>query len=168
MHGEALWLQMAQGIETEDKVKNFFERRMQVGGPRLRLEQIIKVQNAESLRKYVKGATLHINTNEARQAKGGTFLLHGSEELNIPNIQAEGLSIQFANNGMLGKGLYGAPDPRKSQQYCGKQQQNGMFMFICRFNLSGNMQYRQNQTFDEFCVYDASHVVILWLLKCAA
>ncbi len=164
---ERLWLQMAQGIETEDKVKAFFERRMPHRGRQLRLERVVKVANDETLRKYVKGATLHLNTNEASQAKGDTFLFHGSSEAAIPNIQAEGLSIQFANNGMLGKGLYGAPDPRKSQQYC-KKPQNGIFMFVCRFNLSGNMKYAQNQTFDEFCVYDASHVVILWMLKCAA
>ena len=35
---------------------------------------------------------------------------------------------------MLGKGLYGAPDPRKSLQFCRSQDK---FMFICRFNLSG-------------------------------
>ena len=39
-------------------------------------------------------------------------------------------------------------------------------MFICRFNLS-KAKYKQNQIFDEFCVYNESHVVVLWMLKLA-
>ena len=95
------------------------------------------------------------------------------------NIQATGLLLSHAANGMLGRGLYGAPDPRKSAQYCGMAAstvpirgsrgadlQSGKFMFICRFNVS-NARYHQNQTFDEFCVYDERHVVVLWMLKLA-
>ena len=70
---------------------------------------------------------------------------------------------------MLGRGLYGAPDPRKSLGYCRSPDK---FMFICRFNLSnarhaGPSTRHQNSVFDEFCVYDESHVVVLWMLKLA-
>ena len=43
-------------------------------------------------------------------------------------------------------------------------------MFICRYNLS-NAQHagpstpHRNTVFDEFCVYDDNHVVVLWILK---
>ena len=72
--------------------------------------------------------------------------------------------------GMLGLGLYGAPDPRKSLNYCGKSRNK--FMFICRFNLSGAQHAgpgtrHRNTIFDEFCVYDERHVVVLWMLKLA-
>ena len=82
--------------------------------------------------------------------------------------------MQFAANGMLGKGIYGAPDPRKSVKYCSKSANgNGRFMFICRFNLSPPAQHagpttqHRNTHFDEFCVYDDSRVVVLWMLKIA-
>jgi hypothetical protein len=83
--------------------------------------------------------------------------------------QADGLKIGFASNGMLGRGLYGAPDPRKSLQYC-KDSPNGRFMFLCRFNLkeakhAGPETKHRNSIFDEFCIYDEKHVVVLWMLK---
>ena len=73
---------------------------------------------------------------------------------------------------MLGKGLYGAPDPRKSLGYCGKGCTNGSFMFVCRFNLAGAafaglITPHPNTTFDEFCVFDEARVVVLWMLKLA-
>ena len=57
----------------------------------------------------------------------------------------------------------GAPDPRKSLQYCDGK--NGYFMFICRFHLAKGHRYAQNKTFDEYCVYNEKHVVALWMLK---
>ena len=48
-----------------------------------------------------------------------------------PQSRADGLKMGYAANGMLGKGLYGAPDPRKSEQFC-KNSANGKFMFVCR------------------------------------
>ena len=70
---------------------------------------------------------------------------------------------------MLGAGLYGAPDPRKSLQYC-KSSPNGKFMFVCRFNLgtatrAGPDTHHRNSVFDEFCIYEEAHVVALWMIK---
>ena len=87
-------------------------------------------------------------------------------------IEAEGLKMKFAgtsHGSMLGHGIYGAPDPRKSFKYCDS---NDKFMFICRFNLSaarhaGPSTPHRNTVFDEFCVYDERHVVVLWVLKIA-
>ena len=105
------------------------------------------------------------------QANGSwdTFLFHGCTQESATNIQADGLKIRYAANGMLGRGLYGAPDPRKSAQFC-KDSPNGKFMFICRFNLkhakhAGPATEHRNTIYDEFCVYDDQHVVILWMLK---
>ena len=72
---------------------------------------------------------------------------------------------------MLGRGLYGAPDPRKSLQYC-KNSENGKFMFVCRFNLreakhAGPTTQHRNSIFDEFCIFDERHVVVLWMIKLA-
>eukprot|EP00966_Prymnesium_polylepis_P071650 1664112-Prymnesium_polylepis.1 len=75
--------------------------------------------------------------------------------------------MNYAANGMLGRGIYGAPDPRKSSQYCEKQgvnNPNGRFMFICRFNLA-TTRHHKNKLFHEFCVYNDSHVVVLWMVK---
>ena len=76
---------------------------------------------------------------------------------------------------MLGKGIYGAPDPRKPKQYCGKSKQdcpNGKFMFLCVFNLSakevkdaGPTTEHRNSHFEEFCVFEEKHAVVLWQLK---
>jgi hypothetical protein len=83
------------------------------------------------------------------------------------NIQATGLQVRFASEGMLGKGLYGAPDPRKSYSYIRGQFK---FMLVCRFNLSsakhaGPETHHRNSIFHEYCVYDDRNVVVLWLLK---
>eukprot|EP00966_Prymnesium_polylepis_P035420 822627-Prymnesium_polylepis.1 len=98
-----------------------------------------------------------------------TFLFHGCPQESATNIQADGLKIRYAASGMLGRGLYGAPDPRKSEQFC-KTSPNGKFMFVCRFNLknaqhAGPTTQHRNSLFDEFCVYDERHAVILWMIK---
>lgn len=84
-------------------------------------------------------------------------------------LAADGLSIRYASNGMLGRGLYGAPDPRKSEQFC-KNSANGKFMFVCRFNLkhakyAGPSTEHKNTLYEEFCIYDDKQVVVLWMIK---
>ena len=75
-----------------------------------------------------------------------------------------------ANGSMLGAGLYGAPDPRKSVTYC--RGSLGDFIFICRFNISqathaGPQTHHKNHVFEEFCVFKEPDVVVLWMLKLA-
>ena len=99
------------------------------------------------------------------------FLFHGCPQASATNIQTDGLCMSFASNGMLGRGLYGAPDPRKSERYC-KDSKDGKFMFVCRFNLSaakraGPATNHRNSVYDEVCVYEDRHVVVLWMIKLA-
>lgn len=134
--------------------------------------------NPRSLRAFVRARTFDVNPLQAfsRQPRADTLVFHGCPQVAATNIQAQGLTLEFAANGMLGKGLYGAPDPRKSVGYCHKpnaDNPNGDFMFICRFNLSGASHagpstLHRNSVFDEFCVFDEKHVVVLWMLKLAS
>ena len=81
----------------------------------LRLSKAVKVMNEAMLRQFEKGVLEH-DPIKAHEAGADSFLFHGTKEELVPNIQAEGLSMQFASPGMLGQGLYGAPDPRKSEK----------------------------------------------------
>ena len=169
---KSVWSTLSQGVGSESEVRAFFEHRQRsnLHGARgtLRIESIVKVENAETLGNFQSAGYYDIDPRTAHQ-QGDTLLFHGCPQAVAANIQATGLLLSHAANGMLGRGLYGAPDPRKSAQYCGKygaDLQSGKFMFICRFNVS-NARYHQNQTFDEFCVYDERHVVVLWMLKLA-
>ena len=158
-------------ITDEDEVRRLFSRRQRdsAGGVQLQIERIVKVENAETLTAFQSARSFSIKPLEAYQQYGDTILFHGCPDSVAANIQATGLLLRFASRGMLGQGLYGAPDPRKSLKYC---QGNDKFMFICRFNLS-NAQHagpntpHRNSVFDEFCVYDERHVVILWMIKLA-
>lgn len=93
----------------------------------------------------------------------------------MPNIQATGLQTRFAADGMLGNGVYGAPDPRKSKHYCGKKKDTlaGQFIFLCRYNLSEGAKHagpatkHKNTMYDEFCVFDDRYMVPLWMIKLA-
>ena len=102
---------------------------------------------------------------------GDTLLFHGCSQEAATNVMATGLLLNFAAQGMLGKGLYGAPDPRKSQQYC---KSANKFMFVCRYTYSlagaqhaGPSTQHRNTLFDEFCVYREAQVVVLWAVKLA-
>ena len=175
---EQMWNELAQSINNEEQVRRLFQMRMNT--PRadsriLRLDRAIKVMNKAKMANFATGTGLYSDPIAAIRAGGDAFLFHGSPGANTGNIQAEGLSMSHANQqGMLGRGLYGAPDPRKSAHYSNSRQPigttNECFMFVCRFNLSddqpGPARHAKNETFDEFCVYDASRVVVLWLLKC--
>merc|ERR1711924_480211 len=101
----------------------------------------------------------------ARVNQSDTFLFHGSAQASMINIVTEGLKINrpAAHGRLQGDGLYGAPDPRKSNKYA-RDGQDGRFVVLCRFNLSG-ARHMVNAPYDEYCVYDEAHVVPLWVLK---
>ena len=167
-----LWEQLAKGIETEDKLRAFFERRQDTrncGHQKLRITASVKIDNEGLLQRFKHtGKAPNLNPKDAYNKSGETFLFHGSPEQLNPNIQAEGLKMSFAGTShgtMLGNGIYGAPDPRKSLQYCANPQ-HGMFMFVCRFNLLKRVdKYAQNNVFDEYCIFDDRRVVVLWMIK---
>ena len=166
-----LWHRLARGIETEAELHQFFARRQAKATPdgkRLHIASCVKLVNNEKLYAFASAGSFHTSAQKAYH-HGDTFLFHGCPQASATNIQADGLCMSFASNGMLGKGLYGAPDPRKSERYC-KNSTDGKFMFVCRFNLSAakyagpNTQHR-NSVYEEFCVYDDRHVVVLWMVK---
>jgi len=167
-----LWPRLAYGIETEAELQKFFNRRQvgTAGGKTLHIASAVKVVNNAALTAFASAhAGFHMNPLKAHKAGGDTLLFHGCPQESATNIQADGLKMGYAANGMLGKGLYGAPDPRKSEQFC-KNSANGKFMFVCRFNMkhaqhAGPETRHRNTIFDEFCVYDERHVVVLWMVK---
>ena len=165
------WTPFATGIEAVEDVKRFFARRQpNIDGRTLRIETAVRLANDRALSSFISTGEFDINPMRAHPRKVDTLLFHGTSEATVANIQATGRpSMGFAAQGMLGRGIYGALDPRKSLQYC-RNSQHGNFMFICRFNLScakhaGPSTPHRNSQFDEFCVYDDSHVVVLWMLK---
>jgi len=114
-----------------------------------------------------------LNTTTAQQQHSDTLLFHGCSLDAATNIQAEGLLLKYGgkHGSMLGAGLYGAPDPRKSVTYCGGSKL-GDFLFVCRFNIShakyaGPQTHHKNSVFEEFCVPKEPHAVVLWMLKLA-
>ena len=132
-----------------------------------------KVINQTRLKAFVSTraqvARLELNPIRAHIDGDDSFLFHGCAEGDVANIQSSGLLLRFAKDGMLGRGLYGAPDPRKAESYC-RNSKNGKFMFVCRFHLSnaqraGPDTSHRNRVFNEFCVYNEQHVVVLWVIK---
>ncbi len=161
-----LWQELAGDCATEAGVDAFFRQRQPNG--HLQVVSKVRVMNAKALRAFVTAGALHFEPFNAHQ-KGDALLFHGCSQEAATNIQTEGLQLRFAAHGMLGQGLYGAPDPNKSRGYC-KGGANGNFMFICRFNLSdarhaGPGTQHRNTHYEEFCIYDEARVVVLWMLK---
>ena len=193
---DALWLRLAQGIDTDTAVRAFLDKRqpdmknvvnpwsgkVSNPGPPRKIKAAIKVVNQERLKAFkCSGGGFSLNTTAARHQHSDTLLFHGCSAEVAANIQAEGLLLKYsgkANGSMLGAGLYGAPDPRKSVTYSLDSQRvilKEPFMFICRFNLSeitadtyaGPKTHHINDTFEEFCVFKEPYVVVLWMLKLA-
>lgn len=180
------WPQLAESVSTFENLKAFFARRQPVkagAGPVLLINRAVMVANPLELSRYVNTNNFDIKPRDAYSKCGDTLLFHGCSQEAVANIQAAGLQLSFAAQGMLGKGLYGAPDPRKSLQYC-KGGGQGRFMFLCRFNLAppkpppqrpapttaqhaGPSSAHRNSVFDEFCIFDEKHVVVLWMIKLA-
>jgi hypothetical protein len=168
------WTPLAAGLETVEALMQFFARRQPQGnaGTTLRIDTAVRVSNDRALSSFASTRSFDINPLQAHGRHADSILFHGTSEAAVANIQATGRpSLRFAANGMLGRGIYGAPDPRKSLQYC-RNSPNGTFMFVCRFNLSaaqhaGPTTQHRNSVFDEFAVFNDDHVVVLWMLKLA-
>jgi len=164
------WGMLSSSVETETSVQALFcARQPQIQGAAapLRIQSMVKIENAATLHRFQSSSVIHNDPISAHQQRCDALLFHGCPADVAANIQATGLLLQHASNGMLGQGLYGATDPRKSVQYCRTQDK---FMFVCRFNLSnaqhaGPFTQHRNSVFDEYCVYDERHIVVLWMLK---
>ena len=166
-----LWARMAEGVRSVEEVHRFFARQQDSPGApgKLTIARASKVINEQALRRFVSAGDFNADPLQAHRAGSDSLLFHGCPEQSVANIQADGLSLKFAAAGMLGSGLYGAPDPRKSKTYC-RNSPNGQFMFICRYNLqgaehAGPSTSHRNTVFDEFCVKEEEKVVVLWCLK---
>ena len=107
MSESTLWLELAADCSTEAAVRTFFARRQQqsVGGPKLSIKEVIKVENPRSLRAFTRGAAFDIRPLRAHQHGADTLLFHGCPAAVAANIQAEGLLLSFASDGMLHTGL---------------------------------------------------------------
>ena len=164
-------MELAEGLTTEDALRAFFEKRQPGAGSHLKIKVAWRVVNDQRLKAFKKAGGFELNTHQAKAKQCDTMLFHGCAPDVATNVQAVGLLLKYARGGNLGVGLYGAPDPRKSLQFC-KNSQDGKFMFVCRFNLrqakrAGPNTNHRNTIFDEFCVYDDRHVVVLWMIKLA-
>ena len=171
------WANWAEEVQMRQQVEAFFHRRQSRSinrEPKLRIESIVKVENVATLSRFQSAGSFDFDPLRAHRQRGGsdTLLFHGCPKERGLNIQATGLLLPYAGNGMLGRGLYGAPDPRKSAHYCRSSEASSeeKFMFICRFRLDASAKHagpstqHRNTIFDEFCVYDNRHVVVLWML----
>ena len=165
------WKSWAQTVSSEEEARAFFDRRQlrSEGGAKLRIVSMVKVENVQALSNFQTSGTFESEPLQAHRRHCDTLLFHGCKQESVANIQATGLLLDRAADGMLGAGLYGAPDPRKSFNYCGRSEDK--FMFICRFRLdaiakhAGPSTQHRNTVFDEFCVYNERHVAVLWMLK---
>ena len=180
-NADVIWTQLAEGIVTKEDVLAMFNRRQRTHatGSKLKLVEATKVITDARLKAFdSSGHKAHLNHNDARNSVCGTydtFLFHGCNSASVANIQSDGLLIKFAKEGMLGAGIYGAPDPRKSFQYTNKHSASHSagsadFMFVCRFNLegaqhAGPLTKHRNSLFDEYCIYSDVRCVVLWVLK---
>jgi hypothetical protein len=155
------WLELAGSWKTEQAVRQLFLRRC---GHALEIQSVTAVCHEASLSALSAGR-LDATADPRPHGLCDALLFHGTRtDGNVANILAEGLKLRFANaQGMLGGGIYGAPDPRKASEYAA-QGAHGRFMFLCRFNLVGS-RHQQNVQFAEYCVYQESRVVVLWMLK---
>ena len=175
-----LWSLHATGLNGVNEVRQFFEARQgqsnrQAGAP-LNILSIVKVENLRTLNQFEGSDSLLFNPfcyDSYPNMDTDTFVFHGCPEAFAANIQASGLLLSRAReDGMLGRGIYGALDPRKAVHYCHSYAPYvNKFLFICRFNLTDAAQHagpntqHPNSVFDEFCVYNERHVVVLWMLK---
>lgn len=67
--------------------------------------------------------------------------------------------FNVCKKGMLGGGIYFAPNPQKSTQYCDKFKK----MLLCKVNLEES-KYAQNEIFEEYCIYDIKKVLPWYIL----
>ena len=161
------WLSLAGSWNTEQAVRELFNRRC---GHTLQVESVTAVCHGASLNAFISAGSLGSNADPVptaypySQYQTDALLFHGTTEANAANIMAEGLQLRFAKGGVLGAGIYGAPNPQKATQYC-LTSQHGRFMFLCRFNTTGSSHQQNYAGLAEYCVFEEAKVVVLWMLK---
>jgi len=166
------WTHFAEGIGDEAKLRALLAGRQPANNisKALTIDKALKIDCQSQLERFESAGFLIMDPKEALRMKADTILLHGSPQMSVANIAMEGLSVNNSSAGQLGRGIYGAPDPRKANQFA-LQNHHGSFIFVIRVNLS-HAKYLQGPPqpggipgYEEFCVPKDSHAVVLWQIK---
>jgi len=121
--------------------------------------QLVNAPNAVGLQ--LLGAKRIYNVQLTSQFRGSIYelpLFHGTSHDACLSIAKSG--FRMGVGGMLGGGIYFAPNPGKSSHYCDGHK----MMLLCRVNLS-NSRYAENAIFQEYCIYDVSSVLPVYVLR---
>ena len=139
---ESLWSALASGVRTEAEMhallaeRQLQELKMLSPPPPLRIQSCVKLVNSGTLARFQSAGIFDLDPLKALGQRGDTLLFHGTKHEVVVNIQANGLLLQYAGPGILGRGLYGTTDPRKAIQYSNTSPTGDKFLLVCRFNLS--------------------------------
>jgi len=136
-----------RGCSEFELVEAIFKRGQEVY-PRHRVEAIIesleRIHNPDLVAKY----------------KGSIYeqpLFHGTSKNACYSIAKTG--YQMGTAGMLGGGIYFAPNPLKSQYYC----DSNRMMLLSRVNLEGS-EYAQNAIYQEYCIYSIKQAIPVYII----
>ena len=133
----------------------------QTHGDFMEVGSIWKIKKTGDIAFMEKLRSLTLNGNSNANIK---TLYHGTTEKNIKSIVNTG--FLKSNGGMLGSGVYLAPDPGKTKYY---SKDNQDFLLIAIVNLKGS-EYSQNKIYDEYCVpietLAVSTHIIRYNIKC--
>ena len=163
----------------EEAVKNLFYSRQLDLCSDVIFSEAIRLVNNTQLQRFVSSGKFEIDPKEAYDNSADTLLFHGTESTSVSPISTSGLLIQgdFAgrNGAMLGRAIYGAPNPCKSKHYVNAHQRNpinvdDLFMLVCLFNLTGSRRAGPdtsalNSVYDEYAIFDQNKCLVLWIIK---
>lgn len=138
------WVDVVRNSEEFQTIERQFVSR-QTRGTHMKIEWLKRIIKEDGDKVFMESLKKNVNEDNIK------ILYHGTSQQAVESITLRTTGTGFKltdHDGMLGRGVYFAPDPGKSKNYC----DSAKMMLRCLVLLDSTARYAQNTTYDEYCV----------------
>ena len=135
--------------EIVEMVPFIYSKKMEIASIQIKYPLLTKIGSIKEILKiknpFTKQRYNYIKTKFNFKEK---LLFHGTKQIYLSRIIIQGLLLPNNQDGMLGRGIYLAIDPRKANQYCDPE--NKIILMVKVLKSKENIDKKQNMLYKEY------------------
>ena len=135
--------------EIVEMVPFIYSKEMEIAPIQIKYPLLTKIGSIKKIMK-IKNPFIKQRYNEIKVIFNfkENLLFHGTKQIYLSRIIIQGLLLPNNQDGMLGRGIYLAIDPRKANQYCDPE--NKIILMVKVLKSKENIDKKQNMLYKEY------------------